>query len=279
MQSRLIAVLTAAAMLALAGAANAEQTVIRYVRFAVGESAAYGVLDGQTVHELSGTPFDAPSRTGRTFRLDDIRLLPPTEPSKVLAVALNFRSHAGDSGAAKPELFAKLPSSLIGDGEPIVPPAGSSSLHYEGELVVVIGKTARRISPEQAPDHVFGVTAGNDVSERVWQSSDVQWLRAKASDSFGPVGPVLVAGLDYHDLLIETRLNGAVQQSESTKNLIHDVDEIVSFASQYFTLLPGDMIFTGTPGRTRAMRPGDVVEITIQGVGTLRNPVAAVPSD
>ena len=131
------------------------------------------------------------------------------------------------------------------------------------------------VSVADAPAYVFGVTAGNDVSERGWQASDLQWLRAKASDGFAPVGPAIATGLDYKDLLIETRLNGTVQQSESSKFLIHDVDEIVSFTSRYITLEPGDLIFRGTPGRTRPMKPGDVVEITIQGVGTLRNKVVA----
>lgn len=255
--------------------AAAEQAVTHYVRYALDGKASYGILDGETVHELADAPYEAAERTGRSLPLARVKLLPPTEPSKVLAVALNYRSHAGDAGAGKPELFAKLPSSLVAAGEPIRAPPGASRLHYEGELVVVIGKRARRISEAEAPGVIFGVTAGNDVSERGWQFGDVQWLRGKASDSFGPVGPAVVTGLDYDDLLIETRLNGEVQQSESTKHLIHGVDKIVSFASQYFTLLPGDLIFTGTPGRTSPMQPGDVVEVSVEGVGVLRNPVEA----
>jgi 2-keto-4-pentenoate hydratase/2-oxohepta-3-ene-1,7-dioic acid hydratase in catechol pathway len=148
------------------------------------------------------------------------------------------------------------------------------NVHYEGELVVVIGKTAKNVSVEDASDYIFGVTAGNDVSERDWQRDDLQWLRAKGSDTFGPVGPVLVSGLDYNDLRVETRLNGEVRQAESTADLIFDIDTIVSYVSRYVTLCPGDIIFTGTPGSTRAMQPGDVVEIEVQGVGVLRNTVA-----
>ncbi len=258
----------------LAGAGQAEE-VTRYVRFAVSGSDAFGVLEGEKIHELAGDLFGSPKRTGRSHALTDVKILAPTVPSKVIAVALNYRSHAGESGAAKPELFAKLPSSVIATEEPIVVPADATNLHYEGELVVVIGKRARRISVAEAPSYIFGVTAGNDVSERTWQFSDRQWLRAKASDGFGPVGPVIARGLDYGDLMIETRLNGEVHQAESTKNLIHGVDKIVSFASQYFTLLPGDLIFTGTPGQTRAMQTGDVVEVKIQGIGVLRNQVVA----
>jgi len=259
--------------LIMIGGSRAEDGMTRYVRFETAGAAAYGAVEGQTVHELDGSPFAAQRRTGRSFPLAAVKLLPPTEPSKVLAVALNYRSHAGDAGAAKPELFAKLPSSLVGPGDAIVAPPGSTSLHYEGELVVVIGKRAKSISPAEARAHIFGVTAGNDVSERNWQFGDTQWLRGKASDTFGPVGPMIVRGLDYNDLLVETRLNGVTQQVESTRHLIHDVDTIVSFASRYITLLPGDLIFTGTPGRTSAMRPGDTVEIEIQGIGVLRNPV------
>ena len=254
-------------------AAAQEKNVMRYVRAEHQGSVFYGLVEGDTVHVLKGDLFARPEKTGRTVAFADVRVLPPTVPTKVLAVGLNFRSHAGDSGAARPELFAKLPSSLIGHDAPIVVPPGASNLHYEGELVVVIGKRAKNVSVEDAPNHVFGVTAGNDVSERSWQGSDLQWLRAKASDGFGPAGPVVATGLNYDDLMIETRLNGEVQQAESTKFLIHGVDKIVSFTSRYVTLEPGDLIFCGTPGRTRPMKPGDVVEVTIEGVGTLRNKV------
>lgn len=259
----------------LTAAAPAPAEVTRWLRFEADGLRTYGQLIGKTVHELDGAPFADPRRTGRTFRLSEVKLLPPAEPTKVLAVALNFRSHAGNAGAAKPELFAKLPSSLIGTGADIVVPRDAGNLHFEGELVIVIGKRARNITVAEASRHIFGVSAGNDISERTWQFSDRQWLRAKASDGFGPVGPLLVRGLNYDDLLIETRLNGRVEQSESTKNLIHSVDEIVAYASRYFTLEPGDMIFSGTPGSTRAMKPGDTVEITVHGVGVLKNRIVA----
>ena len=253
-------------------AAAAAAETKKYLRFAQDGKSAYGALVGDTIFELSGPPFAAHKRTGRKFKLSDVSLLPPTEPSKVIAVALNYASHAG-SGTARPELFAKLPSSLVGHRGAVVVPPEATGLHFEGELVVVIGRKARHIKERDVPGYIFGVTVGNDISDRGWQGSDMQWLRAKASDGFGPVGPVIVTGLDTRDLLIETRVNGEIQQSESTKNLIHGVNKIVAYASRYFTLLPGDLIFTGTPGRTRAMKPGDVVEVRIQGIGTLRNKI------
>ena len=252
------------------------QDLTSYVRFEYQNQVAYGVLEGESIHELTGDLFAAAQRTGRTIRLSDARLLAPVEPSKVIAVGLNYRSHLGDRPvAAYPGLFAKYPTSIVGPGANIVIPEGAQNLHYEGELVVVIGKRAQNVAAENAHEYIFGVTAGNDVSERDWQRDDLQWLRAKASDTFGPVGPVILAGANYDDLLVQTRLNGEVRQSESTKDLIFSIDEIVSYVSKYVTLMPGDIIFTGTPGSTAAMRPGDVVEIEVAGVGILRNTVVA----
>jgi 2-keto-4-pentenoate hydratase/2-oxohepta-3-ene-1,7-dioic acid hydratase in catechol pathway len=152
-------------------------------------------------------------------------------------------------------------------------PSDAQNVHYEGELVVVIGKLAKDVTVADAPSYVFGVTAGNDVSERGWQQADLQWFRAKAADTFGPLGPAIVTGLNYNDLLLKTRLNGAEVQSQRTSDLIFDVANIVSYLSRYITLMPGDVIYTGTPGTTRAMKAGDVVEVEIEGVGILRNPV------
>jgi 2-keto-4-pentenoate hydratase/2-oxohepta-3-ene-1,7-dioic acid hydratase in catechol pathway len=190
-------------------------------------------------------------------------------------VGLNYKSHLGERPAAKyPGLFAKYPTSIIPHGDTIRIPQDANNVHYEGEMVLVIGKRASRVSKEEAKSYVFGVTVGNDVSERDWQRDDLQWFRAKAADTFGPLGPVLVTGLNYDDLLLQTRLNGAVVQSQRTRDLIFDVASIVSYVSQYVTLMPGDVIFTGTPGTTRQMKPGDTVEVELEGVGVLRNPVA-----
>ncbi|MDP6342878.1 MAG: fumarylacetoacetate hydrolase family protein, partial [Alphaproteobacteria bacterium] len=162
----------------LAEAAAAEVT--RFVRFADGAGAHYGVLEDNRVHQLSGTPFGPHERTGQSHALSAVRLLPPVVPGKVIAVGLNYRSHAGMSGGARPELFAKLPSAVIGPGQAIVIPPDARNVHYEGELVAIIGRRARDIQPADAARYILGVTAGNDVSERSWQASDLQWLRAKA---------------------------------------------------------------------------------------------------
>jgi 2-keto-4-pentenoate hydratase/2-oxohepta-3-ene-1,7-dioic acid hydratase in catechol pathway len=256
--------------------ASAQEGVTKYVRYAHEGRGSYGILEGETIRELEGDLFSSPRPTGKTVSLSDVRLLPPCEPSKVIAVGLNYKSHLGERPEPEyPGLFTKLPSSLIAHGEDIVIPSDAENIHYEGELVVVMGKRAKNISASDASEYIFGITAGNDVSERNWQRSDLQWVRAKASDTFGPVGPSLVRGLNYKDLLIQTRLNGEVRQKESSRDLLHGIDQIVSYISRYVTLLPGDIIFTGTPGSTKAMKPGDVVEVEIEGVGVLRNKVVA----
>lgn len=251
------------------------QPPVKYVRYASGGTTAFGILEGETVRELRGDLFASPTPTGKRLRLADVKLLAPVVPSKVIAVGLNYKTHLGERpAAAYPGLFAKLPTSIIANGDSIVLPPDAKNTHYEGELVIVIGKKASRVTKESARQYVFGVTAGNDVSERDWQKSDLQWFRAKASDTFGPLGPSIVTGLNYDDLLLQTRLNGEVVQSQRTKDLIFNVSEIVSYVSQYVTLLPGDVIYSGTPGTTKAFRAGDVIEVEVEGVGVLRNPVA-----
>ena len=248
--------------------------VVKYVRFAHDNTQSLGVLDGQTIRELRGDLFGSHQPTGRQLRLADVRLLAPVNPGKVIAVGLNYQSHLGERPPASyPGLFAKYPSSVIPTGAEIVLPADSRNAHFEGEMVIVIGKTAKNITRAQAKAHVFGVTVGNDVSERDWQRTDLQWFRAKASDTFAPLGPAIVTGLNYDDLLLQTRVNGQVVQSQRTKDLIFDVAGVVSYVSQYVTLMPGDVIYTGTPGTTRAIKPGDIVEVELEGVGVLRNPV------
>ena len=255
---------------------EAQVGITKYVRFSHAGQTSYGVLDGETINVLDGDLFASPRPTGKTLQLADVRLLPPCDPSKVIAVGLNYKSHLGERPTPEyPGLFSKYPSSLVGHGDDIVTPPDSDNLHYEGELVVVMGKKAKNVSVADAPKYIFGVTAGNDVSERNWQRADLQWFRAKASDTFGPVGPVIVQGLAYGDLMIQTRLNGEVVQKESSKDLLYNIDEIVSYVSRYVTLLPGDLIFTGTPGSTKAMKAGDVVEVEIEGIGILRNKVAS----
>jgi 2-keto-4-pentenoate hydratase/2-oxohepta-3-ene-1,7-dioic acid hydratase in catechol pathway len=249
-------------------------TVTKYVRYESGGTVSYGIVNGDSVRVLSGDYFSNPRPTGRSVKLSSVRLLAPVVPKKVIAVGLNYLSHT-TTAAPYPGLFAKMPTSIVGPDAAIVYPGDAKNLHYEGEMVVVIGKRASNVPEADAAQYIFGITAGNDVSERDWQRDDLQWFRAKAADTFGPLGPWIVTGLDYNDLLLQTRLNGTVVQSQRTKDLIFNVHHIVSYISRYVTLEPGDVIYTGTPGTTKAMKPGDVVEIELEGVGVLRNPVVA----
>ena len=271
--------IVAAVVMLMGPQAIGHAQVTRYVRYSVAGTVSYGILEGEVIRELSGNLFRSPARTGRSVPLTQVTLLAPCEPGKVIAVGLNYKSHLGERpAAAYPGLFAKMPSSIVGPGADIVYPTDAENLHYEGELVVVIGRRASNVMVADAAQYIFGVTAGNDVSERNWQRQDLQWFRAKASDTFGPLGPAIVTGLDYNDLLLQTRLNGAVVQSQRTKDLVFDVATIVSYISRYVTLEPGDVIYTGTPGTTQPMRPGDVVEVEIEGIGVLRNRVVAAPA-
>ena len=207
--------------------ASGQKAVTKYVRYEHKQhpgTIAYGILEPDRVVELQGDPFTKVTRTGRMVKLPDVKLHAPCVPSKVIAVGLNYRSHLGERPpAAYPGLFAKYPTSIIATEENIVLPEDAKNVHYEGELVVVIGKRAKNVPKGQAASYIFGVTAGNDVSERDWQSADLQWFRAKATDTFAPLGPAIVTGLNYNDLLLQTRLNGEVVQSERTKDLIFDV--------------------------------------------------------
>jgi 2-keto-4-pentenoate hydratase/2-oxohepta-3-ene-1,7-dioic acid hydratase in catechol pathway len=261
------------ALVALSASAAFAQ-VTRYIRYESQGRASYGILEGETVRELSAAPWSGGKPTGRSAQLKSVKLLAPAEPSKVIAAGLNYKSHIGEQPAAKyVGLFAKLPTSIVGHEADIIYPADATNVHFEGELVVVIGKKASKVTKEDALNYVFGATVGNDVSERAWQKQDLQWFRAKASDTFGPLGPWIVTGVNYQDALLETRVNGKTMQSQRTKDLLFDIPTIVSYTSQYITLLPGDVIYTGTPGTTSAIKPGDVVEVEVEGIGVLRNRV------
>jgi 2-keto-4-pentenoate hydratase/2-oxohepta-3-ene-1,7-dioic acid hydratase in catechol pathway len=256
------------------------QTQTRYVRYETGGRTAWGVLEGETIRELSGSIFatPAPKPNGRTVKLAEVKLLPPAEAKKVIAAGLNYKSHIGEQSPAKyVGLFAKYPTSLIGHNDNIIYPADASVVHYEAEVCVVIGKKAKNITAAQVKDHVFGVAPCNDVSERGWQKADLQWFRAKAADTFGPIGPALVTNVDYNKMKLIGRHNGKVVQETTTDLLIFSIDNIVSYTSRYITLEPCDVIFTGTPGTTQAMQPGDTFEVEIVGLGTLRNKVVAEP--
>jgi 2-keto-4-pentenoate hydratase/2-oxohepta-3-ene-1,7-dioic acid hydratase in catechol pathway len=248
--------------------------VARYLRYQYRGKTGYGLLEQDTIREIRGGLFGDRTPSGVRVKLTDAKLLYPCEPVTVLAVGLNYKSHLGTRPAPKkPEFFFKPVTSLVESAGEIVIPPGAKNVHYEGEFVIVIGKTARGVTEEDAMNYVFGYTCGNDVSERDWQREDLQWWRAKGSDTFAPLGPVIVTGLDYKKSRLQTRVNGEVKQSQLLSDLLFDVPAIVSFASLHVTLHPGDVIYTGTPGSTSAMKAGDTDEVEIDGIGVLPNRV------
>lgn len=262
--------------LAMADVSLGGEGPVKYCRFQAGKTVSYGVVEGDTVRQIRGDLFRKHELTEKTYKLAEVKLLVPVRPSKVLALAGNYASHlGGQPPKTNPELFFKVPSCLIASEANIVIPKGTADVHPEAEMVIVIGKRAKNVPEQKAKDFVFGVTCGDDVSARDWQKNDVQWWRAKGSDTFGPCGPFIATGVNYDDLLLCARVNGEVRQSQRTKDLVNNVAAIVSFASRHVTLEPGDLIYSGTPGKTTAIKPGDVVEIELENVGVLRNPVVA----
>ena len=248
-----------------------------YIRFQKDGKEYYGILEGDVVTQIEGDIFGEIKRLDVTHQLNDVKVLSPCFPTKILALAGNYRSHRNDPSSPKnPEVFYKPVSALQNPGDPIILPKEAEEVHYEGELVIVIGQKSRRISVVDAEKSIFGVTCGNDISERIWQNGpqkDVQWWRAKGADTFAPVGPYISSGINYGNLMMKTRLNGQTVQEVSTSELIFDCQTVVSFISQYVTLMPGDLIFTGTSGKTGPLNPGDKVEVEIEGVGVLQNNV------
>jgi len=252
-----------------------------YARFRHSGTISYGIVEGGHVTPIAGGLFGGHAAAGRPLPLSGVTLLAPVIPPKILAAAVNYPSHVasakavvpGDEAPAIPQLFLKPSSSVIGPGETIVLPEGARRVDAEGEMVAVIGRACRRVAPAQALDYVFGYTCGNDVSARHWQRDDLQWWRAKGSDTFSPIGPYIATGLDPADMELRTRVNGQEKQAANTRDLVHSLAELISFASEVMTLEPGDLLFTGTPGLTPTLNGGDVVEVEIQGIGALRNPV------
>ena len=250
---------------------------MKIARFEVNGTISYGVVEGDTVKVASGSPFEEFAETGEAHPLSSVRLLAPVpRPGKILAMALNYRSHVdGATEPSRPEPFLKTATSIIGPEDNIVIPPDTDQVDEEGELVAVIGKRARNVSESAALDCVLGYTCGNDVSARDWQHGDIQWWRAKSSDTFSPTGPFIVTDLDPTGLAISVRLNGDEVQRCESGEMIFDVAHTIADLSKYVTLEPGDLLFTGTSGTTSQIRAGDVVEVEISEIGTLRNPVAA----
>lgn len=234
-----------------------------------------GLIDGNEIAVIEEPFWDEAQRTGERVSLDSAKLLPPTDPRTIVCVGLNYASHLGGRPIPNPPtLFFKPLSSLAGPDDEIVLPPDAGRVDPEGEVVIVIGKRLSRANREEALSGVFGYTCGNDVSAREWQSGDGQWWRAKGSDTFGVLGPSIVTGLEFGSIELKTRVNGVEAQSATTAELILDIPEIVSLVSRHITLLPGDVIYTGTPGSPQPLKAGDVVEIEISGAGILRNTVA-----
>lgn len=239
--------------------------------------AVCGLLEGDRIREIIGLPWTQWSRGTRNWRLADVRLLAPVEPSKIVAVGRNYAAHASELGnevPPEPLIFFKPPSAIVGTDEPIVLTRYSNRVDYEGELAVVMGRRCTRLSDEDdVRPYILGYTCANDVSARDIQKSDKLFDRAKGFDTFCPIGPHIETELDPSDVLVETRVNGVVRQSDSTALMIYPVFYLVRWISRMMTLVPGDVIATGTPAGVGPLVPGDTVEVSVAGIGTLRNPV------
>ena len=248
----------------------------RIIRIEQDGRPVYGRLQGETVELLSDAPWAGGAPTGATAQLGSAKLLAPCAPSKIVCVGRNFAAHAAELGNAvptEPLIFLKPPSAVIGPGAPIVLPKLSENVQHEAELAVVIGRRCRNVSAADAKDYVFGFTALNDVTARDIQRAETQFTRAKSFDTFCPIGPWIVEGMPEGPRAVRCRVNGQVRQDGSTANMIHDVAALVAFMSRVMTLEPGDVISTGTPAGVDRLAPGDTVEIEIEGVGVLSNPV------
>jgi len=239
----------------------------------------YGIVAGAVVQEISGDLFGQWIETDRAWPLAEVKLVPPATPSKIVCLGRNYREHAAELGNPVPEeplIFLKPPSAVIAPEEPIVLPAISKRVDYEGELAVVIGRSCSQLGPgDDAAPYILGFTCLNDVTARDLQAADVQFTRAKGFDTFCPLGPVIETELDLAAATLETYLNGERRQSGRFTEMIFSVDAIIKWISRVMTLFPGDVIATGTPSGVGALTSGDVVEVVVSGVGTLRNPVVA----
>jgi len=256
---------------------------MKWCRFQSGSRVAYGTIDGTTLTEVSGSPFEAHALTSTTLPLSSVKLLVPVIPPTFYAAGVNYREHVTEMAkrrGVKPEfppaadVGYRANNALIATDEPIVIPRDAGELvQYEGELVVVIGKRCKRVSEADSLDCVFGYTIGNDVSERAWQRGDRTFWRGKNTDTFKPMGPWIVTGLDPDQLRVTIRVNGKEMYAYAVKDAIFGIRQFISRMSQYLTLHPGDVLWMGTDGPTENMKDGDVVEVEVPGIGILRNPV------
>ncbi|MEY8339369.1 fumarylacetoacetate hydrolase family protein [Lachnospiraceae bacterium 62-35] len=249
----------------------------RFVRFQYQENIHYGLLENNTIKTIQGNIFSEYSVTETSYSLDCVKLLSPCEPSKILAIGFNYMDHAIEFKREipkEPNIFIKPSSSLTSQGEPVIyPKFHTHQVEYESELVIVIGKQAKNVEEENALDYVFGFTIGNDVTARDMQSPVNQWGLCKGFDTFSPLGPWIETEVDGCNLDISSFVNGHLKQKSNTKNLIFNIPFLVSYISKGITLYPGDVIFTGTPAGVGPVHPGDTMEMRIEGIGSLINPV------
>jgi 2-keto-4-pentenoate hydratase/2-oxohepta-3-ene-1,7-dioic acid hydratase in catechol pathway len=250
-------------------------------RYELNGTIHHGHLDGDRLRRMDGSIVDGLTPTGDVDDLSDVALLSPLAAPRIFGVGANYVAHIAEMGMAtptRPMLFMKPTTAVVGPGDAVILPVEGGVVHYEAELAVVIGKPARRVAAEDAADVILGYTCANDISERVIQKEEMDQgclLIGKGFDTFCPLGPVIATGLDATDLRLEARLNGETRQSTSTSDLLFTVPDLVSYLSQAITLQPGDVIITGTPSGVGEIAPGDVMEIELEGVGVLRNPVVA----
>ncbi|MFJ5768919.1 fumarylacetoacetate hydrolase family protein [Psychrobacillus sp. NPDC093180] len=248
---------------------------MKYIRFKKDEKVLYGILNGDEIAQLADDFLvDDQTMTGSTYRLDSVNILPPVEPGKIIAIGLNYKEHAEESGKPVPDepmMFMVSPSAVIGQNDAIKLPTKEHRIDYEAELAIVIGKTATHVKHEEALDYVFGYTINNDVSDRNLQKKDGQFTRAKSFQTFKPLGPVIENNLNPNNVNISLYVNGVTRQQSNTNDLIHDVESIIVNITEVMTLNPGDVILTGTPSGVAPLKEGDTVEIEIEGIGRLVN--------
>ncbi|CAM3753154.1 fumarylacetoacetate hydrolase family protein [Smaragdicoccus niigatensis] len=251
---------------------------MRLARVASPDGVAFVSVEGEVAREIADHPFGNPTFTGRTWQLADIRLLAPILASKIICVGKNYAAHAAEMGSAPPEnpvIFMKPSTSIASPNSAIVIPPTSQQVDYEGELAVVIGRPCKDVKAARANDVILGYTVANDVTARDHQRMDGQWTRAKSYDTFCPLGPWIETSIDPSDLEIKTEVDGVVKQQSRTSLLLHSIPELIEWVSAVMTLLPGDVILTGTPEGVGPIVEGQSVSVTIEGIGTLTNTVTS----
>jgi 2-keto-4-pentenoate hydratase/2-oxohepta-3-ene-1,7-dioic acid hydratase in catechol pathway len=256
---------------------------MRIIRYQHGKKKpAYGWLLEDKVGPIKGDIYGAFQRGEASIPFEKVKLLTPVQPGQIICVARNYAAHASEHGAVVPEvpaLFFKPPSAVIGPGEAIVLPPQAQRVEQEAELAVVIGKQGRWIAAEEVDNHILGYTIANDVTDRIFQREDLLWTRGKGFDTFAPIGPWIETDFSTADAIISCRVNGDLRQMASTREMVHLVGQLIAFASSFMTLMPGDVLFTGTPEGVSKLEDGDLVEIEIEGIGTLTNPVIQAKRD